>query len=107
MAQLNEFLQSIDRPEKSATTISTILSALEPQVLSDWLAKVAVKDGKITGTYYADIKKKLSEKEFVSLYEALGYDFKTQAIWQDWWCYGALGCTRQTGYTCNTDTCNH
>ena len=107
MSQLIEFTKALKLPEESLTTISRILSTVAPGVLSKWLQKVAVKDGKITGTYYADIKAELSEKDFVSLYEALGYDFNIRNIWQDWWCYGALGCTRQDGYTCDTDTCIH
>lgn len=107
MTQLKDFLSSIKRPENSISTISKILSSLEPQAVSNWLNNVAIKDGKITGTYYAEIKEKLSEEDFDSLYEALGYDLGARAIWRDWWCYGALGCTSKTGYTCNTDTCNH
>ncbi|MDP1946660.1 MAG: hypothetical protein Q8L77_04085 [Nitrospirota bacterium] len=105
MTELDKFLQSIDRPEKSVATISKILSALKPQVLLAWLAKAAVKDRKIAGTYYAEIENNLSAEEFVALYEALGYDFKSRDIWRDWWCYGSVGCTRQSGYTCNTGTC--
>ena len=105
--QLNNFLENISRPEGSITTISKILCRLEPQLVSSWLSGVSVKDGKITGTYYAEIKEKLSDEEFDSLYEALGYDLGTRDIWRDWWCYGALGCTSKTGYTCNTSTCNH
>lgn len=99
------FLQNIDVPEASASTISRLLSNVPDSTASDWLAKVRVKDKRIAGTYYAEIQKHLSNEEFIALYQSLGYDFAIRDKWQDWWCNGSVGCTRQTGYTCNTDEC--
>lgn len=105
MSQMELLLQNFEASESSKNIISKVLSKLDEKDLSAWSDKLKIKDGKVIGTFYSDIGAKLPFNDFVALYEALGYDFGQMDIWRDWWCYGALGCTSQPGYTCNPNAC--
>lgn len=91
--------------EGAKHTITKILSGLDKEVVKNWLDKLKVNDGRVAGTFYSDIGARLTFNEFVALYEALGYDFGQMSVWKDWWCYGAEGCKRQNGYTCDPNRC--
>lgn len=105
MSQVESLLQTLQISESSKHVVSKVFSKLDEEELSTWFEKLHVKDGKVVGTFYSDIGAKLAFNDFIALYQALGYDFAKIGIWRDWWCYGALGCTSQPGYTCNPDAC--
>jgi|ERR1019366_1314680 hypothetical protein len=92
-------------PEAANHVIQKVLSGVEPDVVKTWVENLQIKDGRVIGTFYSDLGARLPFNGFVALYEALGYRFSTMDTWMDWWCYGALGCTRQPGYTCDPDRC--
>jgi len=102
---LDLLFTKVELSRDAQNVITRVLSGIDEKLASEWVEKLAITEGRIGGTYYADIEALVSTEDFKALYEALGYDFDQRAVWQNWWCYGALGCTQQTGYTCDTSKC--
>jgi hypothetical protein len=105
LLKLNSFFDLISTTEESRQKIFKILVSLDAEILKDWLNKLQTKNGKLAGTYYEELAKVLSFRNFVALYEALGYNFEEQGHWMNMWCYGSQGCVSQKGYTCSPQTC--
>lgn len=104
MVAIETFLEKLTIQNTSKERIREVLNSLDQDTVSAWTEKVAIKDGKVAGTYYADIGSKLSFIDFVDLYKSLGYDFDQMSHWKDHYC-GFNGCERFHGYSCNTKTC--
>ena len=102
---LDDVFGAVQLTDTAQTAIRKTLSSLDDEVVKEWLDKLSINRGRIGGTYYSNIASRLSEDEFRLLYEALGYDFSAEAIWKNWWCAGAEGCTKKDGYTCDTAKC--
>lgn len=105
LLKLNSFFDLISTTEESRQKIFKILVSLDAEILKDWLNKLQTKNGKLAGTYYEELAEVLSFRNFVALYEALGYNFEEQGHWMNMWCYGSQGCVFQKGYTCSPQTC--
>lgn len=103
MRTLNELLDQ-GKSIRRRDVVSQMLGKLDQALLASWLEKVEMRDGRVTSTYYRDIADSISFNDFVTLYEALGYDFKLMDAWKDWRC-GHGGCLREYGYSCDTNSC--
>ena len=105
MGKLEDAIQSLIVSPEARHTISRILSRLDEPLLKSWLDKLQIKEGRVFSTFYSELGSRLSFNDFVALYQALDYDFNKMSLWQDWRCYGAEGCKREAGWTCDPDRC--
>ena len=105
MKRIEPLLKDVSLSEADHHAVQKVLSGVEPEIVKAWVEKLQIRDGKVIGTFYSELGARLPFNGFVALYKALGYDFNAMDVWMDWWCYGAEGCKRQPGYTCDPDNC--
>ena len=105
VANSHDLVELLGLSEHQSKAIHSTFTTLPSEIRERWFSSLSVEEGQIKGTQYSDIGSYITYNQFVTLYEALGYDFQRTTTWQDWWCYGALGCTRKSGYTCDPNNC--
>lgn len=104
MDKLSSITASLNRPINDLRAIFAILSKVKPSVADDWLDSLLVVDGRVVGTQYALIDDEVSHRDFVTLYEALGYDFAHFDDWMDFSC-DENRCVPHSGFTCDSGSC--
>ena len=105
MKKLSEVLNSTDLEQSAKDVITNILGRLDDKIVSSFIENLKITNRKVAGTCYAGVKENISRGDFVRLYEALGYNFATEALWDNKWCTYKDGCVSKNTFTCNDDFC--
>jgi hypothetical protein len=102
-----ESLSSISVSDKE--TALAVLDTLPSDLAQSWHDQVTVKEGHVSGTYYADVAAALSYLDFLKLYTALGYTF-AKLDFMDQSCQpfgtGHMQCGYSAGHTCSGQYCH-
>jgi hypothetical protein len=116
MKATETFLNSVDLSAANKETVRSVLSGCSEAVQEAWIGNLQLKDGRISGTDYGTIQSAITHKEFVELYEAIGYDFAQFSIWYNRQCYrhdptprfpgGYLDCDVEPNKTCDPQVCH-
>lgn len=104
MNNITALLTTTTLSSDARKSIEEILSTADSTVVENWLGKVEVTNGRISGTYYTEIANSISFNQFVALYQSLGYDFSLLDTWKDWRC-GHGGCVHDPGWSCDPGSC--
>ena len=106
---MNEIPSALKLPQEDRIAVNDILKNVDNDVFSEWLHKLVVKDGKLGGMYFEQIKTVLGDKEFFRLYSLLGLDAAKFAAYENYTCFGNLVgvCGRLNGYICDPAICAH
>lgn len=105
MENLSEVLNALDLEPPAKDVIAKVLNQLDDKIVSSFIEDLKITNRKVAGTCYAGVKDTLSKADFISLYEALGYNFAQEAIWSDHGCTYQDRCVPMKTFTCNPDTC--
>lgn len=104
MTKLSEVLNAVDVEPAYKDVIARVLNQLDEKIVCSFIENLKIINRRVAGTYYKEVKENLSSADFISLYEALGYDFTQEAQWFDYICNGKK-CVDAKWSTCNTLQC--
>jgi len=104
MGKLQELLNGTDLEQSAKDVIVRVLNQLDEKIVKSFIENLKIINRRVAGTYYKEVKENLSSADFISLYEALGYDFAQEDHWFDYTCDGKK-CIDAKWATCDTQRC--